>query len=111
MLDFEDEDEQDDWGVTASDCIGPEGLRVFASPCSTCIFRPGNLMRLEPGRVKGMVEAVVADDGFTPCHQTLSGEHPPTLCHGMTERHAGQIVRIAERTGFLARIEPPVKEA
>lgn len=105
---IEPEDDED-WGFTAGDHIGPNGLRVFTAPCSTCIFRPGNPMNLTPGRVKGMVEDVVRDDSFTTCHQTLTGEHPPTLCHGMTERHAGQIVRIAERIGFIDLIEPPAK--
>lgn len=109
MIEYED-DEDDDWGTTGADCVGPDGLRVFASPCSTCIFRPGNPMTLQPGRVRGMVEAVVQNDGFTPCHQTLTGEHPPTLCHGMTQRHPGELYRLFERMGAISLIEPPIKE-
>ncbi len=105
----EDEDEDEGWGIVAADHIGPNGLRIMSGPCSTCIFRPGNPMKLQPGRVRGMVEAVVADDSFTTCHQTLDGEYPPALCHGMTDRHAGQIVRIAERMSFIERVDPPKK--
>ncbi len=108
MLDIEDDDS--DWGITGADLVSPSGLRVFDSPCSTCIFRPGNPMSLNPGRVKGMVEDVVREDSFTPCHQTLTGEHPPTLCHGMTERHPGALYRLFDQMGAIHRIQPPVKE-
>jgi hypothetical protein len=116
LLEYEEEEpeyeeEEDDWGIKAIDHVGPNGLRVMAEQCSTCIFRPGNLMRLHPGRVKGMVEQVVADDSFTTCHQTLGGEHPPALCKGMTERHAGQLVRIFQRLDRIDRVQPPSKVA
>ena len=38
----------------------------------TCMFRPGNLMRLDEGRVEGMAAEALADDGGTiVCHDTL----------------------------------------
>lgn len=101
-----EEDEDDDRSWSSSDlCIGPQGLRIMADQCSTCIFRPGNPMHLTPGRVRGMVEDVVRDDSFTQCHQTLGckpGEG--ALCAGMTDRHAGQLVRIFERLGFIEKV-------
>lgn len=107
MIDrFEDEDEED-WGPRLVDCVDEDGLRVFSGPCSTCIFRPGNKMMLQPGRVKGMVEDVVRDDSHTVCHKTL-GDRPATLCHGMTKRHPGEGVRIFQRLGAIHLIEPPV---
>ena len=39
------------------------GLHVMAEPCSTCIFKPGNLMRLSKGRVKDMTDST---DARTP---------------------------------------------
>jgi hypothetical protein len=32
------------------------GLRVRATKCDTCIYRPGNQMQLRPGRVNALVE-------------------------------------------------------
>lgn len=104
-------DEDEDWGIRAVDHVGPDGLRIMAEPCSTCIFRPGNPMRLKSGRVKGMVAAVVETDSFTTCHQTLTGEYPPALCHGMTQRHEGQIVRIFKSLDHIDRVSPPIKIA
>lgn len=65
--------------------LTPEGLRVCAEMCSTCVFRPGNLMELRRGRVKGMVREAVAADSFIPCHKTLDGDH--AVCRGFYDAH------------------------
>ena len=45
---------------------------VRRTQCETCVFRPGNLMRLSPGRLEGMiVDATRNDDGCIPCHHHL----------------------------------------
>lgn len=62
-----------------------EGLRVCAEMCSDCVFRPGNLMRLRPGRLAQMVRDSVAADSFIPCHQTLGGDE--AVCRGFYDRH------------------------
>lgn len=62
-----------------------EGLRVCAEPCSTCIFRPGNLMSLQPGRVRSMIEQSLAADSFITCHKTLDGER--AVCRGFYDLH------------------------
>jgi hypothetical protein len=63
--------------------------------CDTCIFRPGNLMNLEPGRVEEMV-AGAADNGCIPCHEHLGSDTEP-VCAGYFKRHQNQILQIAER--------------
>lgn len=65
--------------------LTPAGLRVCAGMCSTCIFRPGNLMDLQPGRVRGMVRDSLAADSFITCHKTLDGER--AVCRGFYDRH------------------------
>lgn len=45
-------------------------VHVMAAKCSTCVFRPGNLMGLEPGRLKEMVTESVEDGGGITCHKT-----------------------------------------
>jgi hypothetical protein len=64
--------------------LTPGGLRVCREMCSDCVFRPGNLMRLRPGRVRGMVRDAIRDDSFIPCHQTLDDEQ--AVCRGFYDR-------------------------
>lgn len=65
--------------------LQPEGLHVCAEMCATCIFRPGNLMQLKSGRVRGMVDDSLRDDSFIPCHKTLDGQQ--AVCRGFYDRH------------------------
>ena len=62
-----------------------EGLRVCAEMCSTCVFRPGNLMGLRSGRVRGMIDESIANDACIPCHKTLDGTR--AVCRGFWDRH------------------------
>ena len=62
-----------------------DGLRVCAEMCSTCVFRPGNLMSLRAGRLRGMIEGSIADDSCIPCHKTLDGER--AVCRGFWDRY------------------------
>jgi hypothetical protein len=61
-----------------------EGVRVCAQECSTCIFKPGNLMFLRGGRVKDMVDTARADNAAIVCHKTLSGKK--AICRGWFSR-------------------------
>lgn len=107
MIEFDEEEEHDpEWSSPILN-IGEKGLRIMTGPCSTCIFRPGNPMHLQPGRVKGMVDDVVAHDSFTQCHKTLGCEPGQgALCHGMTKRHEGQLVRTFRRMGTIEEVDP-----
>lgn len=81
------------------------GLRVCSRMCSTCIFRPGNLMQLHPGRVRGMVDEAVANDSMIPCHKTLDGER--ACCRGFYDRHRESSfgLRLGELIGVI-EIDP-----
>lgn len=96
----------------------PDGrVRLMAFRCTTCIFRPGNLMHLAPGRVKDMVEAVIRREGHIPCHDTLSynlGDLPGAICRGQ-EQHpkAGprsMFLRIALAQGEIVLLHPDGRE-
>lgn len=100
MIEDEFDDEEDGWAVPPIDAAGK--LRIMAEKCSTCIFRPGNVMRLEPGRVKGMLVDVRANDSFVTCHKTLGTGGPGAICAGSSEAHMGQVERIARRFGSVA---------
>lgn len=89
-------------------------VHVLASKCSTCIFRPGNLMRLQSGRVKQMVDESVAEGGGITCHQTLPyGTHgdvaEPAVCRGFYDAHGERVqaLQIARRLGYIEEDQPP----
>ena len=70
--------------------------------CSTCIFRPGNLMHLTPGRVEQMVEEC-GEEGCIPCHKTLDGDN--AVCRGFYKKHRNQLLQMAERMGVVTFVE------
>lgn len=89
-----------------------ERVHVLAEMCATCVFRPGNLMRLAPGRLRGMVRDSVAAGSAITCHSTLYGQaEQEAVCRGFYDRHAGEVpaLRAAAATGRLALDEPPAK--
>lgn len=73
----------------------------MSSKCDTCIFRPGNLMRLEEGRVEQMVRDSIKGQGAIPCHKTLSGDR--AVCRGFFDvhKHDVQGLQVAERLGMV----------
>lgn len=74
-------------------------VHVQAQMCSTCVFRPGNLMELRRGRVRQMVDEARDADSAIICHQTLDGDS--AVCRGFFERHATRPLQIAERLGMI----------
>lgn len=80
-------------------------VHVCKEMCSTCIFRPGNLMDLEPGRVAGMVKSATKNDSAITCHSTLSGDQ--AVCKGFFDKHATQPLQVAERLNMIEWVEPP----
>lgn len=86
-------------------------VHVLAEQCSTCIFRPGNLMHLSPGRLKDIVNEASSEDGSIVCHQTLedmgSGEN--AVCLGFFDRYKTTILQIAERMNVLKFVPAPEK--
>lgn len=78
-------------------------VRVMAERCATCIFRPGNLMHLQPGRVRDMVADVRRIDGCIPCHKTLDREEQ-AVCRGQFEVAQTQPLQLAERLGLIEEV-------
>lgn len=78
-------------------------IYVMEEMCATCVFRPGNLMHLEPGRLAGMVKGATADESCIPCHSTL---YVPgvdnAVCRGFFDRHPTAPLQIAERLGLIS---------
>jgi hypothetical protein len=70
-------------------------VHVCARMCDTCIFRPGNLMRLKTK----MVRMATSADSAIICHDTLGG--PNAVCRGFFDRHATAPLQIASRLGLV----------
>lgn len=101
MDDLDIEDEED----APPKCYSKAGLRVQREQCSTCIFRPGNLMHLNRGRLKDMVESVKQADSYVVCHQTLD-EPLGSVCKGSFDTLYTTPIQLAERLSFIEWTEP-----
>jgi hypothetical protein len=77
--------------------------------CDTCIFRPGNLMRLSRGRVAQMVRDATRAEGCIICHDTSYGAEP-AVCRGFFDLHPTQPLQVADRLGFIEWQRPPQEE-
>lgn len=75
-------------------------VHVLASQCRTCIFRSGNLMKLEPGRVKEMFSHCVQADVIIPCHDYMDTTEP-VVCRGLFNTGEVGILQLAERMGVI----------
>lgn len=91
--------------------------RLLSAQCTTCIGRPGNLMRLRAGRLKSMVtEALRQGSQGIICHQTLSyGAYPGfggALCRWFYDAYGPQsnFIRGIERIGGFTEVAPPEGE-
>lgn len=83
-------------------------VHVLREKCATCVFRPGNLMRLEPGRLQGMVREAVADDSAITCHSTLYREDvDQAVCRGFADGYATLPLRLAAALDVLEEVPPP----
>jgi len=81
------------------------GGRIYVQEemCSTCIFRAGNLMDLNRGRVRQMVDQVKRIDGCIPCHKTLAGDN--AVCRGQFDLHKTPTLALAERCGIIEFVQ------
>jgi hypothetical protein len=78
-------------------------VHVMERKCSTCIYRPGNLMHLEPGRKDAMEAGAIKDEGVIPCHKTILGaREQQAVCRGFFDvaKHQG-LLGAAERLGIV----------
>lgn len=78
---------------------------VCREMCATCIFRPGNLMQLQPGRVRSMVDEARSGESTIVCHSTLH-KSQNAACRGFFDRYPTQPLQIADRLGLVEFIDP-----
>jgi hypothetical protein len=78
-------------------------VHVCRAMCSTCIYRPGNLVHLDEGRRETITAAALkADTAVT----TLGTEHP-AVCKGFAEKYATFPIRLAHAMNKIKLIDPP----
>lgn len=83
-------------------------IHVCVKKCSTCIYRPGNLMHLSDDRKDGMEREAVANQSVIPCHKTIFGEEVgPAICRGYwdTQKHAVGLLAAAERMKLVKEVD------
>lgn len=98
--------------MTRTNVYADGKVHVQTKKCSTCIYRPGNLMHLQPGRKEGMQADALADGGVIPCHQTIHGtREQESVCRGFFDvaKHEG-LLGMAERLGIIEFTEVTEKE-
>lgn len=61
-----------------------DGVRLLSEMCDTCIFRPGNLMQIRPGRLRDIVSYSRCRESYVVCHKTLREvtSRGEALCRG-----------------------------
>jgi hypothetical protein len=85
-------------------------LHVVAEKCATCVFRPGNLMHLAPGRVKDLVDDNLDADAALVCHKTLPygdrSEVGEAICRGFWDGpfDGHPTRRLAEMLGVVEEV-------
>jgi len=91
--------------------------RLLADKCVTCIYRPGNLMHLNPGRREQMERDANARGSWIVCHRTLPISGIPVgrqgLCRGYWDvnKHHSAGCRLAQHYGGPVEVpEPPTKD-
>lgn len=83
-------------------------VHVLAEKCSTCVFRPGNLMRLSPGRLRELLDDNLDADSALQCHQTLpyaAEKRAPAVCRGFWDHPRADEslpIRLARAMGPVA---------
>ena len=85
---------------------------VAAEKCRLCIFRPGNPMHLEPGRVKDMVDESVETGGAIVCHSTIDDDRDDAICRGFHDAHGYRVpaLRLAEALRIVRTVDADQRE-
>jgi hypothetical protein len=89
-------------------------VRQCADLCGTCIYRPGNLAHLKPGRVQELTRSAIAAEGHVVCHDTI-GTPAPAICAGFARHPLGATRSLALRlvhagVAVLQLVTPPSKK-
>jgi hypothetical protein len=86
-------------------------VHVLSQMCATCVGRPGNLMKLGPGRLREVVEGNLEEGVALPCHSTTYEQDPrgESLCRWFVDTYGDRVylLRLAAAMGILQEDDPP----
>lgn len=111
--DRDDYYEPDDGATRASDVLdrATGKPRLLAEQCATCIFRPGNPMRLRGGRLRQITSDACRAGSFITCHSTLYDPAvQPAICRGFADRYDTNVLRVFGRLGGFTEVNEPAKD-
>lgn len=80
---------------------------VFKEMCSTCVFRPGNLMHLRSGRLKDLVDKNREQGTMLICHKTTYGQATEeVLCKGFYDKYGPEqmVYQVINRIGGFREV-------
>lgn len=86
-------------------------LHVGARKCDTCVFRSGNLMHLNEGRLADLVKSNLEADTALTCHETLpewtDTPNAGAICRGFWDAYADAItaLRLAQALDIVEEVE------
>lgn len=84
-------------------------VHILAEQCSTCVFRPGNLMHLSKERMRELIED--NQESALTCHATLYRDDvAPAVCRGFADRYDTLPLVLAHATGIVVYDAPPREE-
>jgi hypothetical protein len=89
------------------------GVRLLSARCSTCVFRPGNLMHLRRGRLRDLADQHRQAGSYLVCHETLREVSPAgeALCRGFYDLpHPTQFIQVGDRLGWWVLTDPPAPQ-
>ena len=68
-------------------------VHVVSERCSTCVFRAGNLMHLNAGRLQDLVQTNLDNDTAFACHQTTynQDERGEAICKGYFDAYGTEV--------------------
>jgi hypothetical protein len=89
-----------DWTRKAHNVYRDGRVHVQAEMCSTCIFRAGNLMNLEPGQLARLVAEATEEGSSIVCHQTLDGD-AHAVCRGFFNARTTPPLELAAQLGLV----------
>lgn len=81
-------------------------LHVMAEKCVTCVFRPGNPMRLQPGRLAELVDENRRNQAALVCHKTTYDQaEQEAICRGYFDAYGGDYpLVIASRLRIIREV-------
>ena len=87
-------------------------VHVMRERCPTCVFRPGNKMGLDPGRLKGLIDDNREGDSALTCHETLyRAGVDNAICRGFFDLEPKTLpLQLAERMDLVTFVEHPCPE-